>query len=168
MSLMTIAVSALLKTPLPIIAAVRVVSGGFIFLAVAVWFGIGVAMELPHKILTVVMCLSAATSGIYYSHKLVKSVYISISPIGTVTFNELCSGSVKKNPKTAEDNETVELLPGTTVWPHFIILRLALASGRIVYIPIMKGQTPEQDFRSLAVACRWILRQNDPAQGTKS
>lgn len=163
---MSIAVSALLKTPLPIIAAVRIVSSGFLFLAATVWFGLGVEIELPQKILTITVCLIAGFSGLFSSRKLVNSFYISISRRGDVTFATASSQSISS--AFAVDPANAELMPGTTIWPHLIVLRLSLANGQIVFIPVMKGLVDEHTFRGLSVACKWILRHNDPAQGAKS
>lgn len=165
---MSIAVSALLKTPLPIIAAVRIVSSGFLFLAVVVWFGFGIEIELPQKILTITVCLIAGFSGLFSSRKLVDSFYINISREGDVTFAIASSQLISTEVVTAADPAKAKLLPGTTIWPHFIVLRLSLANGHIVFIPVMKRLVEEHTFRSLSVACKWILRHNDPAQGTKS
>lgn len=165
---MSIAVTALLKTPLPIIAAVRIISSGFLFLAATIWFGFGIEMAAKQKIVTIVTCLIAASFGLYYSRRLVKSFYISISSDGSITLVELYSPTVHEEKDANGWPEIAQLLPGTTVWPHLIMMRLSMANGHVVFIPVMRALTDQQMFRSLAVACKWILRQNDPAQGAKS
>lgn len=168
MSQMSIAIQKLLQPPLPIIAAVRIICSGFLFLAVAVGFEFGVEMVPQQKIFTIAVCLIASFCGIYYSCRLVKSFYISISSHGSIALTIGVSASGDEAINAGSGPQAAELMAGTTVWPSLIILRLQLADGRIVCIPVIKGFTDEQSFRILAVACKWILRQNDPAQGAKS
>lgn len=48
------------------------------------------------------------------------------------------------------------LLPGSTLWPGFLLLLLVLPDGRTLAWPICAGGVADEMFRPLSVACRTI------------
>jgi len=60
----------------------------------------------------------------------------------------------------------VTLLPGATVWPGCILLRLRTAAGKTVVLVVMPDSMSPRDFRTLSVAVR-SLAQGARAEATK-
>jgi toxin CptA len=60
--------------------------------------------------------------------------------------------------------EIVQMLPDSTLWPFFILLRLRRQNKKTVSVPFFLGSLPPALFRRLSVACRWIAAQNEPKQ----
>lgn len=50
----------------------------------------------------------------------------------------------------------VTLLPDSTLWSRFMILRLQDEDGGVHALSIWQDSVPQASFRALAVACRWI------------
>jgi toxin CptA len=46
------------------------------------------------------------------------------------------------------------LLSGSTLWPQLMLLRLRLADGALVVLPVLRDSVTPQQFRALAVALR--------------
>lgn len=53
------------------------------------------------------------------------------------------------------------LLPGSTLWPGFLLLRLRLEGGAVLVLVLWRGNVGGAAFRSLAVACRAIAARGD-------
>ena len=60
----------------------------------------------------------------------------------------------------------VTLLPGATVWPACILLRLRTAAGKTVALVVLRDSLSSGDFRALSVAVR-SLAQGARAEATK-
>lgn len=58
------------------------------------------------------------------------------------------------------------LLPGATVWPACILLRLRTAAGKTVALVVLRDSLSSGDFRALSVAVR-SLAQGARAEATK-
>jgi toxin CptA len=63
--------------------------------------------------------------------------------------------------------DIVSLMPDSTLWPAFLLLRLETDEGRIVVLPILPDSVEGGGFRALAVACRWIAAHNNPKDHTQ-
>jgi toxin CptA len=50
----------------------------------------------------------------------------------------------------------VQLLPGSTLWPHCLVLRLRDERGKVHVLLILPDSVAVHEFRALLVACRWI------------
>jgi hypothetical protein len=59
--------------------------------------------------------------------------------------------------------EIVQMMPDSTLWPFFILLRLRLQNKKVIAVPFFQGDLPPELFRRLSVACRWIAARNDAA-----
>jgi toxin CptA len=51
---------------------------------------------------------------------------------------------------------TVGLVPGSTLWPGLLLLRLRGEDGAVLALPLWPGNVAGAAFRPLAVACRLI------------
>ena len=59
--------------------------------------------------------------------------------------------------------EIVQMMPDSTLWPFFILLRLRLQNKKVIAVPFFQGDLPPELFRRLSVACRWIAARNNAA-----
>ncbi|MDB5992232.1 MAG: hypothetical protein JWQ10_3635 [Herbaspirillum sp.] len=60
--------------------------------------------------------------------------------------------------------EIVQMMPDSTLWPFFILLRLRLQNKKVIAVPFFQGDLSPELFRRLSVACRWIAARKDGAQ----
>jgi hypothetical protein len=56
----------------------------------------------------------------------------------------------------AADGVLVTLMPGSTLWPGLLLLRLRGDDGGVLALPLWPGNVAAAAFRPLAVACRLI------------
>jgi toxin CptA len=63
----------------------------------------------------------------------------------------------------ADGAEIVRMMPGSTLWPFFILLRLQQQNKQITTVPFFLYSLSPQSFRRLSIACRWIAARNDAA-----
>lgn len=97
-----------------------------------------------------------------------KSLRIDISEHGQITVAEdkacphegLLTGSEKAIREQDAGSAVVKLLPDSTIWPHFLLLRLRDENHRIRNVLILRDCMSIEDFRALSVACRWIAAHN--------
>jgi hypothetical protein len=62
-----------------------------------------------------------------------------------------------------DQREIVQMMPDSTLWPFFILLRLRLQNKKVIAVPFFQGDLPPELFRRLSVACRWIAARKDAA-----
>lgn len=56
-----------------------------------------------------------------------------------------------------DDGQVVyQMLPGSSLWPQVMLLRLRSEAGQTVSVRILPDSVTVQEFRSLSVALRWI------------
>ena len=56
----------------------------------------------------------------------------------------------------------MRLLPGSTLWPQLLVLRLRAAQhGAVLTLPVLPDSLPPAQFRALAVACMCIARRDN-------
>ena len=55
----------------------------------------------------------------------------------------------------------VQLLHGSTLWANLLLLRFQLSNGQVKSVVILPDCVPENVFRQLSVACRWIASRGD-------
>jgi toxin CptA len=60
--------------------------------------------------------------------------------------------------------DIVQMMPDSTIWPFFILLRLRKQNKKLIAVPFFPGDLSPELFRRLSVACRWIATRNDAAQ----
>ena len=62
----------------------------------------------------------------------------------------------------------MRLLPGSTIWPQLLVLRLGAAPrGAVLTLPVLPDSLPPAQFRALAVACMCIARRDNKFVDTK-
>lgn len=64
----------------------------------------------------------------------------------------------------ADRGDIVQMMPGSTLWPFFILLRLRKQNKKMIVVSFFWGSLSPQLFRRLSVACRWIAVRNDVHQ----
>jgi toxin CptA len=70
----------------------------------------------------------------------------------------------KERFPVAKPAEIVQMMPGSTLWPFFILLRLRLQNRKMIVVPFFWGDLSPQRFRRLSIACRWIASRTDAPQ----
>jgi len=106
-----------------------------------------------------------AVSGFFLVLGARKTFHIDISGVGQIRLRQdtdlAASAAHTENAMTdgQSSEEVVQLLADSTLWPHFMLLRLQLARGGIVSIPVLPDSMDATSFRRLSLACRWIAAQ---------
>ena len=77
---------------------------------------------------------------------------LDISPVGQFRLMEHEAGG----GVPASATPPLRLLPGSTLWPALLVLRLSDEHGRIVTLVVQRALPATKAFRELAVACRAI------------
>lgn len=70
----------------------------------------------------------------------------------------------EKHFPVADKADIVQMMPGSTLWPFFILLRLRQQNKKMIVVSFFWGSLSPQLFRRLSVACRWIAARNDVRQ----
>jgi hypothetical protein len=68
-------------------------------------------------------------------------------------------------PLPAPEATLVVLLPGTTIWPQLLLLRLRSQTGSVTHLPVLPDGVAPGVFRALAVAVGAIGSRNLQLQG---
>ena len=143
---MSIAISAVLRTPV----GLRLLQAGCGLCAVLAAIPLlgGYALGWP-------AALASASGGVILLALLCcrrKPLTLDISPVGQFRLTEHDAyGGV---PVSA--TSPLRLLPGSTLWPALLVLRLADGQGRVAEVLVQRGRFGSAAFRELAVACRAI------------
>lgn len=93
-----------------------------------------------------------------------KFYLITISSAGQMRLLELGSFANSTHEAFNVDNNcwiVVNLLENSTLWPKLLFLCLRSDSGRLIVLRILPDSVSPQSFRSLSVACRWIVARNN-------
>ena len=162
---MSIAVSAVVKPSTLLLGMVTCMSVGISLLGIAIGFG-GIG-ELPStlRIAYALFSIFLAIFGFYWTVKSRKTHHIDISGIGQIRLGEYRHSSAQGAVVEDGDSELVTLMSDSTLWPHLLVLRLRGADEQTKIILILRDSVGHEIFRSLSVACRWIVlrnQQSDP------
>jgi len=95
----------------------------------------------------------------YWAAKYRKTHHIDISGNGQIRLGEYRASTAQG----AE--ELVWLMPDSTLWPHVLILRLKGSDEKKKVLLILRDSVSHDVFRSLIVACRWIVLRNQQKDG---
>ena len=104
-------------------------------------------------------CLAAALYGMFSYMRSNRLVRIDISAVGQIRVADVIPARSGNIPVHVPAN--AYLLQGTTLWSHLLLLRLRLDSGSVRTIAILPDCVPNDTFRVLSVACRWISMRTD-------
>lgn len=111
----------------------------------------------------------ASGSGTFYIFFNRKTFRIDISGIGKIRLVEYNGDSaispLRVWPDKGGSMGELKLRSDSTIWPYLLLLRLEAADQRIMNLPILRDSTDAENFRALAVACRWIAAQNNRDDG---
>jgi len=147
--------------------------GGICFavLLVAGMIGSGLSGDLPQhvRLIIAVICLLLAFMGFFRAFGARKTFHIDISGVGQIRLGQdidLAASALRAQNEVRgqSSGEVVQLLADSTLWPHFMLLRLQSDAGRIISVPVLRDCMSEESFRALAVACHWIAAQNAGAE----
>jgi toxin CptA len=168
---MSIAISAVVKPSRSLLVIVSGMSVGIIVAAGMIASGTVGELSLYSRLVVVVLCVLAAIVGFFQTYRKRKTFHIDISGIGQIRLSEY-NGIVtfpafdgQRESESCVEGELVKLMADSTIWPHFLLLRLQGEGGRITAIPILADCMAEDSFRAISVACRWIAAQNTRAKG---
>jgi toxin CptA len=64
----------------------------------------------------------------------------------------------------SDQADIVQMMPDSTIWPFFILLRLRKQNKKLIAVPFFSCDLSPELFRRLSVACRWIATRNDAAR----
>ena len=118
-----------------------------------------------HQLLALV-CVVAAVRMFYSALTLRKSLVIDVSGTGAVRLHHTgrvaadigCSVSDHQH-----GSEVVQLLKDSTLWSSMLLLRFRSVKGQVIVIPVLPDSMSAEAFRTLSIACRWIVRQDSPS-----
>jgi len=160
---MSIAISAVLGTPV----GLRLLQAGYGLCAVLAAFPLagGHALGWP-------AALASASGGVFLLALLScrrKPLTLDISPVGQIRLAEYKEERAQKRAEAhgrqrgearpaplPQPTPPLRLLPGSTLWPSLLVLRLADGQGRVTEVLVQRGRCGSTAFRELAVACHAI------------
>jgi toxin CptA len=150
---MSIAVAAVVRPSRCLRGGACVLALAYLAAALAVWSG-GLASRLPGGIV-VGACLVAAACLIQVAARR-QTCLIDVSGTGVIRL------AVQRHVGPAQQGAAVELLPGSTLWPACLVLRLRSPDrGPVHTLVVMPDSVGREQFRCLAVAMRRIARMPD-------
>lgn len=111
-------------------------------------------LMLPERLLLAAAGLVLASYGMLRYAYANLSVRIDISALGQIRVANAVPAGSANIPMFVPVKAC--LLRGTTLWSRLLLLRLRLDSGSVRTIAILPDSVPDDTFRALSVACRWI------------
>ncbi|KAB8045299.1 hypothetical protein [Janthinobacterium aquaticum] len=96
---------------------------------------------------------------------------LDISPVGQVRLAVYLDSTARDSAAPAavpasialpSQSSLCRLLPGTTLWPALLVLRLMDGQGRRCSVLVQRGAYGCPAFRALAVACRVLAARQEP------
>ena len=142
---MSIAISAVIRPSLSLRVAQAALCAAL--LACAAWCGPGVAGAL---------LLVAGFAGALCQRRLVKLARIDISAVGQVRLTVYH----QRDAQHARTGQGVQLLPGSTLWPGLLLLRLGGEAGPVVWLAVLPDSAAPDVRRRLALAARAVALGN--------
>ncbi len=117
------------------------------------------ALSLPARLGLAGGCILAAAVALAMVLRDRKVIWLHISGTGQIRVVEHLVQSARAKPQVMKAG-LAQLLAGSTIWPGMLFLRLRLENGKTRTIPILPDSVSEDTFRSLSVACRWLISHN--------
>jgi toxin CptA len=97
--------------------------------------------------------LAAAAALLHAAARKRKTLRIDVSGLGDLRLTvqqDLRTNDAECDPATGP----VFLSPGSTVWPHLMVLLLRSEGGALTVLPVLRDSVTAQQFRALSVAVR--------------
>jgi hypothetical protein len=116
-------------------------------------------LSLFNRLACALALFALAIVGIYRLKRLQDSYALDIGGTGQIRLTALAVSAKQGNHSNIHPlwrGMLVTLLPDSTLWSRFMVLRLQDDGGRIHVLPIWADSVSSESFRALAVACRWI------------
>jgi|SRR5437016_2110191 len=115
-------------------------------------------------------CIGAALFVFFRGMNARKTLRLDISGIGQIrlTDDKGLAGISAAASIDAAHCELVNLMPGSTLWPMLLLLRLKSEDGRTRVLRILPDSVAPETLRRLSVACRWIAAHNQADKPTIS
>jgi hypothetical protein len=165
---MTIAVSAVVASSRMLMALTGIAFSVAIYLLVLLGFGSAYVFPIYLRILWLLGGILLGLVGIRRIIASRKSLHIDISGNGQITVEEDNAMAMMSGQYCSQVGDSgcrgVRLLPGSTIWPFLMVLRLQAEDRTIRNVVVLPDSVSPGNFRKLAVACRWIAAHNDQAE----
>jgi hypothetical protein len=156
---MTIAVSVVVKPSRMLRIVLALLCAGVLAVGISLVCGMVGDMSFSARLACLLLCSALAAGGFFHIVKRQHPYRLDISGTGQIRLISLpedadCADICNNHPHPT--GMLVTLLPDSTLWPRFLILRLQDESRRIYALSIWPHSVSTASFRALAVACRWI------------
>jgi hypothetical protein len=157
---MSIAASVVVRPSRHLLTLVATLCLGVVAIGGVLALGALAELAFWTRLLCASACLLLAGGGFAATRRGRSAYRLDISGSGQIRLS-LCVPKAARATDIAasEPNEggmLVTLLADSTLWPHFMLLRLQDQSGRLHALPILPDSVSAESFRALSVACRWI------------
>jgi toxin CptA len=163
---MSIAVSAVVR-PSRILRAV-VAAYGLANVAAAFAVGAWRPAGFAAPLLAAALFAIAALFLLHSCAAATKTHRIDISGPGTLRVTvqqDMATDGAVAAPAGPPGGFPVALLPGSTLWPQLLLLRLGTEEGAVLLLPVLRDSVSPGVFRALAVAVGALGGGNKPLQG---
>lgn len=160
---MSIAVSVVVR-PSP---RLRCLLAAFALQAGAVALGLAFSAHFAWPLVSAVLTMLSALFLLYLCAKKRYLHRVDISGIGQIRLavyhgmgDDASLDGVAAKLKN-DSQGVVSLMPGSTLWPNLLLLRLRAADGKVTQLLIWPDSVADSLFRPLLVACRIIAARAD-------
>ena len=156
---MSIAASTLVK-PSGLLLAMVGAMCMFIVLAGAL-LGLGIVSDLAFwsRVAVTIGCIGVASTAFIGELRRRCAWRIDISADGQIRLTQ-----IRVTAESQWTGELVRLTPDSTLWSYMLMLRLQAENGRSSVVRVFPDSVSKDDFRALAVACRWVAAHNNPSE----
>jgi toxin CptA len=133
---------------------------------IGILIGLGDIGELPvwWRAICAVFCVLLAFSGLVNTIRRRRTYHVDISGAGQIRLRTDNIGqrelSARRSQEPSGDEFLVRLMADSTIWARFLMLRLQSEDGNVHIVPIFCDCLPQESFRAISVACRWIAAHN--------
>jgi toxin CptA len=154
---MSIATSVVVRPSRLLLTVVGLLCLGVVLVGIVVGFGVVGELPVWQRTLTAASCIALAPVGFLRVASAQKFVRLDISGTGQI---RLCGAASLPEALASTEGVLVGLLPDSTIWPRFLLLRLRAEDGKVYVVPIWPDSLPVESLRAIAVACRWVAAHN--------
>lgn len=162
---MSIAVYAVVKPSGLLFAMVCGICAGAVLISAAVAAGQAGNWALGPRLVVAGSCIFLALQGFYRIAKCRNAHHIDISGVGKIRLSRQFSDPSAGNVASSQySGELVQLMDDSILWSGFLLLLLQTKDGQVSALPVLRDCVAPDDFRALAVACRWIVAHNNRAK----
>ena len=158
-SIMSIAVSTMVKPSRLLLAMVGAMCTGIVLAGVLPGLGAVSDLAFWSRVAVTGACIGLASTVFISELRRRRTWRIDISADGQIRLTRV--------PLAADSqwtDELVRLMPDSTLWPRLLMLRLQSEDGRSSVVSVLPDSVSKDEFRALAVACRWVAAHNNPSE----